>query len=112
MYWGCCERVDDRFPYIEKAIPNLRAVSVSGWSNPWRMAEMLGKKYVFSRKPTPAYVSGANPDWERARKDIGDTLTAARDCNLEICFRDIYTINGDRPRLARWVQMTRALMNA
>jgi hypothetical protein len=110
-YWGCCERVDDRFPYIQKAIPNLRAVSVSGWSNPWKMAEMLGKQYVFSRKPTPAYVSGPNPDWDRARKDIGDTLIAARDCNLEICFRDIYTINGDRPRLAQWVQMARALMN-
>ena len=111
-YWGCCERIDDRFPYIEKAVPNLRAVSVSGWSNSFRMAEMLGKKYVFSRKPTPAYVSGANPDWERAKKDIGDTLIAARDCNLEICFRDIYTINGDRPRLAQWVQMVRAMMNA
>lgn len=110
-YWGCCERIDDRFPYIEKAVPNLRAVSVSGWSNPWRMAEMLGKKYVFSRKPTPAYVSGANPDWEQAEKDMRDTLTAARDCNLEICFRDIYTVNGDRPRLAKWVQMTRAMMN-
>ena len=112
-YWGCCERVDDRFPYIEKAVPNLRAVSVSGWSNPWRMAEMLGKKYVFSRKPTPAYVSGPNPDWELAEKDMRDTFaaTGAAGCNLEICFRDIYTIDGDRPRLAQWVKMVRAMMN-
>jgi hypothetical protein len=111
-YWGCCEAVHDRFPYIEKAIPNLRAVSVSGWSDLFRMAEMLGKKYVYSRKPTPAYISGAYPDWERVEKDVRDTLTAARDCNLELCFRDIYTVDGDRSRLARWVQMTRALMNA
>jgi hypothetical protein len=112
-YWGCCEGVDDRFPYIEKAIPNLRAVSVSGWSDLFRMAELLGKKYVYSRKPTPAYVSGAYPDWERAEKDVRDTLAAAipAGCNLEICFRDIYTVNGDRSRFARWVQMTRALMN-
>jgi hypothetical protein len=110
-YWGCCEGLHDRFPYIEKAIPNLRAVSVSGWSNPFRMAEMLGKKYVYSRKPTPAYISGANPEWELVEKDMRDTLTAARDCNLELCFRDIYTVDGDRGRLSRWVQMTRALMN-
>ena len=112
-YWGCCERVDDRFPYIEKAIPNLRAVSVSGWSNPFKMAEMLGKKYVFSRKPTPAYVSGPNPDWELAEKDMRDTFAAtkAAGCNLEICFRDIYTVNGDHPRLAQWVKMVRAMMN-
>jgi len=112
-YWGCCERIDDRFPYIEKAIPNLRAVSVSGWSDPFRMAELLGRKYVYSRKPTPAYISGANPDWDRVEKDVRDTLTAAisAGCSLELCFRDIYTVNGDRPRLAQWVRMTRALMN-
>jgi hypothetical protein len=78
------------------------------------MAEMLGQHYVYSRKPTPAYVSGANPDWERAKKDMRDTFAAteAAGCNLEICFRDIYTIDGDRSRLAQWVRMTRALMAA
>lgn len=111
-YYGCCEGLHDRFPYIEKAIPNLRAVSISGWSDLFRMAEMLGKRYVYSRKPTPAYISGAYPDWELVEKDVRDTLTAARDCNLELCFRDIYTVDGDRSRLARWVQMARRLMNA
>ena len=112
-YWGCCEGLHDRFPLIEKAIPNLRAVSVSGWSNFFKMGEMLGKKYVYSRKPTPAYISGANPDWDLLEKDVRDTLAAAipAGCNLELCFRDIYTIDGDRPRLAKWVEMTRAMMN-
>ncbi len=111
-YYGCCEGLHDRFPYVEKAVPNLRAVSVSGWSNLFRMAEMIGKKYVYSRKPTPAYISGSYPDWELLEKDMRDTFAAAKDCNLELCFRDIYTVNGDRSRMARWVQMTRALMNA
>ncbi len=111
-YYGCCEGLDDRFSHIEKAIPNLRAVSVSGWSDLFKMGEMLGKKYVYSRKPTPAHVSGSYPNWELAEKDVRDTLIAAKDCNLEFCFRDIYTINGDRSRLSRWVQMTRTLMNA
>jgi hypothetical protein len=110
VYYGCCERIDDRFPLIEKAIPNLRAVSVSGWSNLAAMGEMLGKRFVYSRKPTPAYISGAHPDWDLLKKDMAGTLAAARDCNLEICYRDIYTIDGDRPRLAKWVEMTRALM--
>jgi hypothetical protein len=110
-YWGCCEGVHDRFAYIEKAIPNLRAVSVSGWSNLFKMGELLGKKYVYSRKPTPAYISGSYPDWELCEKDVRDTLTAAKNCNLELCFRDIYTVDGDRSRLSRWVEMTRALMN-
>jgi len=110
-YYGCCEAIHDRFEHIQKAIPNLRAVSVSGWSDFFAMGEMLGRKYVYSRKPTPAYISGAHPDWALLEKDVRDTLAAARNCNLEICFRDIYTIDGDRPRLARWVEMTRAMMN-
>ena len=109
-YYGCCEGLHDRFEQVARAIPNLRAVSVSGWSDLYRMGEMLGGKYVYSRKPTPAYLSGPHPDWELARKDVRDTLAAARNCNLEICFRDLYTIAGDRPRLRRWVEMTRALM--
>lgn len=109
-YYGCCEGLDDRFEYVRRAIPNLRVVSVSGWSDLFKMGEMLGKDYVYSRKPTPANISGANPYWDLLEKDVRDTLTAAKDCSLEICYRDIYTINHDRPRLRRWVEMTRALM--
>jgi len=109
-YYGCCEAVHDRFHLVRKAIGNLRAVSVSGWSNLELMGELLGAEYVYSRKPTPAYISGPNPDWGLLEKDVGATLKAARDCNLEFCFRDIYTINGDRSRLSRWVRMTRAMM--
>jgi hypothetical protein len=109
-YYGCCEAVHDRFEAVAKAIGNLRAVSVSGWTDFGRMGELLGKRYVYSRKPTPAYISGANPDWELLKKDVRGTLDAAKGCNLELCFRDIYTINGDRARLARWVRMTRAMI--
>ncbi|HTO21696.1 MAG TPA: hypothetical protein VMQ10_04395 [Spirochaetia bacterium] len=109
-YYGCCEAVHDRFERVQKAIPNLRAVSVSGWSDLFRMGELLEGRYVYSRKPTPAYISGANPDWDRLRKDVNDTLEAARGCSLELCYRDIYTINGDRPRLAEWVRMARGLI--
>lgn len=111
VYYGCCEAIHERFEYIEKAIPNLRAVSVSGWSDLFKMGELLGKRYVYSRKPTPAYISGDYPDWEMLENDVKDTLKAARDCNLEFCYRDIYTINGDRSRLSRWVEMTRSLMD-
>ncbi|MFI5368938.1 MAG: hypothetical protein ACHQ1F_07975, partial [Spirochaetia bacterium] len=109
-YYGCCEALHDRFPRIAKAIPNLRAVSVSGWSDLACMGEMLGRKYVYSRKPTPAFISGAHPDWELLKKDVQGTLSAAKNCSLEFCFRDIYTIDGDRSRLSRWVGMTRAMI--
>ena len=109
VYYGCCERVDDRLEMIINAIPNLRSVSVSGWSDVARTAEILGKKYVYSRKPTPAHISRPDPDWGLLEKDMKDTYAAARDCNLEILFRDVYTTHGDRSRLRKWVDMTRAI---
>lgn len=109
VYYGCCERVHDRLPAIMAAIPNLRSVSVSGWSDLSKTADLLGQKYVYSRKPTPAHISGATPNWELLEKDIRNTYAAARDCNLEILFRDVYTTGGDRTRLRRWVEMTKAI---
>ncbi len=109
IYYGCCERVDDRLEMIMEAIPNLRSVSVSGWTDFAKAAEMLGKRYVYSRKPTPAYISGAKPDWELLEKDMKDTYAAAKDCNVEILYRDVYTTNGDRTRLRKWVDMTKSI---
>jgi len=109
VYYGCCERVDDRLPPILEAMPNLRSVSVSGWSDLQKTADMLGKDYVFSRKPTPAYISGARPDWGLLEQDMKDTYAAARDLNVEILYRDVYTTNGDRARLRKWVDMTKSI---
>ena len=109
IYYGCCEPVHDRLDLIMQAIPNLRSVSVSGWSDLAKVAEMLGDRYVYSRKPTPALVSGANPLWDLAREDMAKTYRATKDSCVEILFRDLYTVNGDRDRLAEWVKMTKAV---
>jgi len=109
VYYGCCEPVHDRWDMIIKAIPNVRAVSISPWCDMKIIAEKLGKNCVFSRKPRPAPISGANPDFEMLKKDIVDTLTSAKDCNLEIIFRDVYRINKDRERLRKWTDMVRSL---
>jgi hypothetical protein len=109
VYYGCCEPVDDRLELIMKEIPNLRSVSVSGWADFDKIGEMLGKKYVYSRKPTPSYMSGAQPDWELMEEDMKKTYKATKNCNVEILVRDLYTINGDRPRLRKWVDMTKSI---
>ncbi len=109
VYYGCCEPVHDRLGLIMEAIPNLRSVSVSGWSDLEAVAGMLGKRYVFSRKPTPALMSGANPPWDLARKDMEKTRAATRDCNVEILFRDLYTVNHEHARIGEWVRMTKAV---
>ena len=106
VYYGCCEPVHDRWHEIQTAIPHVRAVSISPWCNMTVMAEKLGRSVIFSRKPKPWLISGSAPDWDGLRQDLQETAAAARDCNLEIIFRDVYRI-GDRQRLAKWAQMVR-----
>lgn len=108
VYYGCCEPVHDRWEAIIAAIPNIRAVSISPWCDQRLMAEKLGKRYVFSRKPPPLPISGSAPDWDALRLNLDETLAAARDCNLEIIYRDVYRIEGDRHRLRRWVELVRS----
>lgn len=108
IYYGCCEPVHDRWEPIIEAIPHVRAVSISPWCDQRVMAEKLGRKYVFSRKPKPWPLSGASPDWDALEKDIEETVAAARDGCLEILYRDVYRIAGDRPRLRRWADMVRS----
>ena len=60
--------------------------------------------------PTPALLSGNNPNWDRLRKDMQDTFSAARTGSLEIVVRDVYDIDGDMPRISKWVDMTRSII--
>jgi hypothetical protein len=108
VYYGCCEPVHDRWERIIQQISNIRAVSISPWCNQERMGELLGKQVVFSRKPIPWLISGEQPDWEKLEKDLDETIHAARNCNLEIIYRDVYRIHEDRSRLSRWVELVRS----
>ena len=69
----------------------------------------MGNRYVFSRKPTPAFMSGANPSWDLARKDMEKTYAATKGCCVEILFRDLYTVNHEIGRVAEWVRMTKSV---
>ena len=113
VYYGCCEPQTDRLDLIIEAMPNLRSVSVTPWADFERTAEMLGSDYVFSRKPDPVPISGAEPHWERAEADLQRTYDAARrgDCNVELLFRDVYDVGGDRGRLKTWVELARKVFD-
>jgi hypothetical protein len=104
-YYGCCERVTDRFEYIAKAIKNLRAVSISGWSDFDQAAELLGNRYVFSRKPVPAYVSSETASWDLVEKEALKTAHATKNCCVEVIFRDAYSVYCTPARSAQWIKI-------
>jgi len=109
-YYGCCEPVSNRWDSLKK-IPNLRSVSVAPWCDQEFMADALGRNYVFSRKPNPTLISTRHFDEDAIREDLRQTLTIAKDCNLEIVMKDVHTLSGEPQRMARWVQITREVIN-
>ena len=82
VYYGCCEPVHDRLELIMEAMPNLRSVSVTPWADLSKVAEMLGDRYVYSRKPDPVPISGPTPHWERAEADLRRTYEATAAARL------------------------------
>jgi len=109
VYYGCCEPVHGRWDVV-KRMPNLARVSVSPWADQRAMAEALGADLVFSRKPHPALVSTGVFDPEAVRRDIRDTLDAARGCRIEFIMKDVHTLHNEPDRLARWVALVREEM--
>jgi hypothetical protein len=106
--YGCCEPVDKRWHLLEK-IPRLRRVSVSPWSNVAVMAERLGPRFIFSRKPRPADLAMPTFDEDLIRRDLRETVRVTRrhDCRVELIMKDNHTIGRDPRRVLRWVQIAR-----
>lgn len=109
MSYGCCEPVDAIYDSCLSKLDKLRKLSVSAWCNEEFIGERLkGKKTIFHRKPSPNYLGlGADLDEDGWRKHITRTLKAARGCKLEITQRDVYTVNNDFGKVARFIQIAR-----
>lgn len=108
-YYGCCEALHHKWSVIRR-LPNLRRVSISPWCDQEYMAEALGDRYVFSRKPNPSYVSMPEFDEELIRRDLARTLDIARNCTVELVLKDVHTVCGEPRRLARWVEIAREVI--
>ncbi|MCL2362683.1 MAG: hypothetical protein FWC73_12830 [Defluviitaleaceae bacterium] len=108
LAYGCCEPPDKVWQYVSQ-YKNLRKVSIPPWSDEKLMGDRLrGTNIVFARKPDPLFLGTAN-DFDEVgyTKHIVNTLTAARGCQLEITFRDIYTIGGNVKKARRAIEIIR-----
>lgn len=104
--YGCCEPLDSRW-HVVKQISNLRRVSVSPWCDRSKMAEFLGKDYVYSLKPHPVLLASESFDEDAVRSDIRESLEIAGNCHLEIIMKDNHTLRNDPLRVIRWVEIVR-----
>ncbi len=104
--YGCCEPLDPRWNLL-KDIKGLTRVSVSPWADVNRMAEYLGKSFVYSRKPSPTPLADPKPDWDKLRAEMREFLQATRDCHVEIIMKDNHTLGKNPENASRWCGMVR-----
>ena len=108
-YYGCCEASEGRWEHISQT-PNLRAVSVAPWSDQAVCAELLGREYVYCRKPNPSPVCmGFNDD--EIRKEFQETLIHAGGLSTAMILKDTHTVENDPVRFARWVEVGRSILD-
>ncbi len=100
IYYGCCERLDDRLDIITK-MPNLRKVSCSPWSHKTAFAEKLPKNLIMSQKPNPAMIGADTFDEGVIRADLRETIAAAKNggVGLELLLKDNSTVKYQPQRL-------------
>lgn len=110
-YYGCCEPLHDRIDMVDK-IPNVEKVSISPFANARVAAENIGKKYIMSRKPTPAYLAAPSMNWDVVEREIKETLEACRENGVAVEFilKDLTTVCKDANRLTEWSRRVRALI--
>ena len=103
IYYGCCERLDDRMEYV-LSIPNLRKVSCSPWSNHDAFAERIGPSLTMSAKPAPSFLATDSVNYDSVEKELRLTVETAKrhKVNLEFILKDVSTIRYDPERLSKW----------
>jgi len=111
IYYGCCEPVHEIWDCCLSKIPNLRKVSISPWCDEEYMGQALkGTNVIYSRKPSPNYIGVGSLDEGEFRKHITKTLKAAKGLETEIIFRDIYTVNNEKYKVKKAINITRELI--
>ena len=112
-YYGCCERLDNKIHNLEK-LPNLRKISVSAWADPYKAAEMIGRRYVYSYKPDNSAISGYSWDAEHSRTVLADVVNTAKrnNCPMEIIMNAVSTVRNDPGRVFAWAKMAQEIAEA
>ena len=113
VYYGCCEPLDGKMHLVRK-IPNLRKVSMSPWVSQVAGAEAIGREFVFSRKPSPAFLAVDHWDATAVERDLRETVaTCARyGCPLELILKDISTVRYQPERLWEWADTAMRVVGA
>ncbi len=113
VYYGCCEPLHMKLDLVRK-IPHLRKISMSPWVDVEKGAEGIGRDFVFSRKPSPAFLAedSAQPDVIAADLHMTRDACARHGCPLELILKDISTVRYQPQRLWEWEKIAMRVVGA
>jgi len=110
IFYGCCEPTSKFWDHGINELPNVRKVSISPWCDEYYMGERLaGSSVIYSRRPMDYYYLGTQTvfDEDAFRRNIRETVMAAKGCKVEYIFRDVMTIHGNGAKVKRSVEIVR-----
>jgi hypothetical protein len=113
VYYGCCDPLDNKMDIVRK-IPNVRKVSMSPWVNVEKGAQGIGRDFVFSRKPNPAFLAAKQWNPVVVEKDLKETMDICRKygCPVEFILKDVSTVCYEPQRLWEWAQIAMRVVEA
>jgi hypothetical protein len=106
VYYGCCDPLDGKMREVRK-IPKVRKVSMSPWVDEERGAAEIGRDYVYSRKPSPAFLAWDAFGPAAVRQDLAATraICERHGCPLELILKDVSTVRYEPERLFTWARV-------
>ena len=107
-YYGCCDPLDRKIQIVRK-IRNVRKISVSPWADAERAASQIGRDYVFSSKPNPAFLATDHFDEDLIRKDLKHIVDTCRKHRTpcELILKDVSTVKYQPQRLTAWERIAK-----
>ncbi|MBR4941750.1 MAG: hypothetical protein IKZ19_07115, partial [Clostridia bacterium] len=104
-YYGCCEPLHNKIEKLRR-FKNLRRISITAWADVDSAAEQMGRDYVLSYKPNPAFVASPAFDPEPVKGEIKKVMEACRrnGTPCEFILKDISTTSNNHNNLTQWVE--------
>ena len=113
VYYGCCEPLHHKIDIIRR-IPHVRKISISPWADVESAAEQIGRDFVLSRKPSPAFFVTGRWDPQAVEADLRDTLERGtrHGCPVELILKDISTVCYRPQHLWEWADIAMRMVGA
>jgi len=106
VHYGCCEDLTHKIDILRQ-VPNLRRIAAVPWADVRLCAEQIGEDYIISWQPNPSDMGCCGFEPDHIRSIVRNAMDLMRGCHVDIVWKDVQTVEGDRNRLRRWVEIVR-----